>query len=67
MSLYECPYCGEQVNTIARLRWHLNQHHKQHLKGKDYLECKFLLNISGCDHNDRPSSEWKKETQKSGL
>jgi len=61
MSLYECPYCKEQVNTIARLKWHLNQHHKQEIKNKDYLPCKFLLNLSGCDHNDKPSSEWKKE------
>ena len=61
MSLYQCPFCGEQVNTVARLKWHLNQHHKQNINGKDYIECKFLLNLSGCEHNDRPTSELKKE------
>ena len=61
MSLYQCPFCGEQVNTVARLKWHLNQHHKKNIHPKqDYLECKFHLNLTGCDHNDIPTSELKR-------
>jgi hypothetical protein len=61
MSLYQCPFCGEQVNTVARLKWHINQHHKKEIRpNQDYLECKFLLNLTGCDHNDIPTSELKK-------
>lgn len=61
MSLYQCPFCGDQVNTVARLKRHLNQHHKNSIAGKDYIDCKFLLNLSGCDHNDQPTSELKKK------
>jgi len=47
MSIYECPFCGEQVTTVHDLKWHLKQWHKDKLRGKDYIDCKFLLNLTG--------------------
>jgi len=47
MSLYQCPFCGEQVTTVADLKWHVRHWHKSHIQGKNYLECKFYLNMTG--------------------
>lgn len=47
MSLYECSFCGEQVTRVSDLKYHMKTHHKDKLKGKDYIECKFWLNLTG--------------------
>jgi len=47
MSLYECPFCSEQTTTVSDLKWHVKHHHKTRIQGKDYLQCKFYLNMTG--------------------